>query len=135
MAGPRTCPKCGAELPTDARDQPCAACLMKLGLESWSTREVAGSGPPLLPTETETKRPDAPTPDELAGLIPQLEISRLIGQGGMGAVYEARQKSLDRTVALKIITPDAAEASDFAERFAREAKALARLSHQNHHSV
>jgi len=104
---------------------------MKMGLESWNTREAAGSGSGVLPTETETTRPDAPTPNELAGLFPELEISRLIGQGGMGAVYEARQKSLDRTVALKIIKADAAEDSDFAERFAREAKALARLSHQN----
>lgn len=131
MVEANTCPKCGAERPTDAPDQPCPACLMKMGLESWNTREAAESGSGLLPTETETTRPDAPTPDELAGLFPEMEISRLIGQGGMGAVYEARQKSLDRTVALKIIKPDAAEDSDFAERFAREAKALARLSHQN----
>lgn len=131
MAESRTCPKCSAELSADAPDQPCPACLMKLGLESWNTREGAGSGSGFPPTETETTRPDAPTPNELAGLFPELEISRLIGQGGMGAVYEARQKSLDRTVALKIIKPDSAEDSDFAERFAREAKALARLSHQN----
>ena len=49
----------------------------------------------------------------------------------MGAVYKARQKSLDRLVALKIINPGADHDPDFAERFAREAKTLARLKHPN----
>jgi predicted Ser/Thr protein kinase len=104
---------------------------MKMGLEGWHASENAESGSEMTRTQTETGKFEAPAPDELAGLFPQLEILRLIGQGGMGAVYEARQKSLDRTVALKITKPDAANDSGFAERFAREAKALARLSHQN----
>ena len=65
---------------------------------------------------------------DLAPLFPQLEILELIGQGGMGAVYKARQKELDRIVALKILPPGIGDAA-FAERFAREAKALARLNH------
>jgi tRNA A-37 threonylcarbamoyl transferase component Bud32 len=70
-----------------------------------------------------------PLPSELASLFPQLEILELIGQGGMGAVYKARQPGLDRLVALKILPPEAGRDSAFAERFSREARALARLNH------
>jgi serine/threonine-protein kinase len=47
----------------------------------------------------------------------------------MGAVYKARQSGLDRLVALKILPSDVGKDASFAERFAREARALARLSH------
>ncbi|MES2661268.1 MAG: protein kinase [Verrucomicrobiota bacterium] len=70
-----------------------------------------------------------PTIDELAALFPQFEILELIGKGGMGAVYKVRQKELDRIVALKILPPAIGETPGFAERFAREAKALAKLNH------
>jgi len=72
--------------------------------------------------------PEATT---LAALFPQLEILGLLGQGGMGAVYQARQRGLDRLVALKILPPRFSSDPAFAERFAREARALARLSHPN----
>jgi serine/threonine protein kinase len=72
-----------------------------------------------------------PTVAELAPLFPQLEILELIGKGGMGAVYKARQKQLDRIVALKILPPGIGDDPTFAERFAREAKALAKLNHPN----
>jgi serine/threonine-protein kinase len=52
-----------------------------------------------------------------------------IGQGGMGAVFRARQKSLDRIVALKIMPPSIAKDAEYLERFQREARASARLSH------
>jgi serine/threonine protein kinase len=71
----------------------------------------------------------APAPAELAPLFPQLEILELLGRGGMGAVYKARQLKLDRFVALKILPPDLGREAAFAERFAREARALARLNH------
>jgi serine/threonine protein kinase len=70
-----------------------------------------------------------PTPEQLAPLFPQLEILELVGKGGMGAVYRARQKQLDRIVALKILPPGVGENAAFAERFTREAKALAKLNH------
>jgi serine/threonine protein kinase len=72
-----------------------------------------------------------PPPAALAATFPQLELLELVGQGGMGAVYKARQKRLDRFVALKIISPELAGDPTFAERFAREARTLARLSHPN----
>jgi len=65
----------------------------------------------------------------LAKQFPQLEILELLGQGGMGAVYKARQKQLDRLVALKILPPQVAQTEAFAERFTREARSLARLNH------
>jgi tRNA A-37 threonylcarbamoyl transferase component Bud32 len=73
----------------------------------------------------------APSADELAAYFPQLEILELLGQGGMGAVYKARQVKLDRLVALKILPSAASRDPAFAERFMREARALARLTHPN----
>src|SRR5262249_16777274 len=58
-----------------------------------------------------------------------LEILELLGQGGMGAVYKARQLKLDRLVALKVLPAQAGHDPAFADRFAREARALARLNH------
>src|SRR5207302_8666121 len=63
--------------------------------------------------------------------FPQLEMLRLIGQGGMGAVYQARQPKLDRLVAVKILPPEVARDPGFTERFSREARSLARLNHPN----
>jgi tRNA A-37 threonylcarbamoyl transferase component Bud32 len=70
-----------------------------------------------------------PTPEELAKLFPQFEILECLGCGGMGAVYKARQPKLDRFVALKILLPERQGDAAFAERFSREARALARLNH------
>ncbi|RMF41585.1 MAG: serine/threonine protein kinase [Planctomycetota bacterium] len=72
---------------------------------------------------------EAPTPEQLAPLFPALEIMELLGVGGMGAVYKARQIGLDRLVALKILPHEFAQDMQFALRFTREARALARLNH------
>ena len=72
-----------------------------------------------------------PTQEELAAAFPQLEILGLIGQGGMGFVFKARQPKLDRFVALKILPASLAADPAFAERFTREGRMLARLSHPN----
>jgi hypothetical protein len=110
------CPVCGIALPAGAPRGLCPACLLRRGLE---TNTVGASA--WVP----------PTVEELAPRFPELEIRRLIGRGGMGAVYEARQKHLDRVVALKILPPELAHDAGFADRFAREAQAMARLNHAN----
>jgi tRNA A-37 threonylcarbamoyl transferase component Bud32 len=92
---------------------------MKEGIGQGATRTGgAGAG-----------RFQAPAPEELTDRFPQLEIIELIGQGGMGAVYKARQPGLDRFVALKILSPELVKDPAFAERFSREARTLAKLSH------
>ena len=59
------------------------------------------------------------------------ELLSRLGQGGMGAVYKARQKSMDRLVALKILPKNLAKNQDFISRFLREARAAGKLSHPN----
>ena len=61
----------------------------------------------------------------------QYQIERLLGRGGMGAVYLAHELALDRDVAIKVLPPEQAGASDVRERFRREARTAARLSHQH----
>ena len=73
--------------------------------------------------------PSAPSPQELAEHFPQLKIIELLGQGGMGYVYKARQVALDRLIALKLLPGHIGKDQSFAERFAREARALGRLNH------
>jgi len=80
--------------------------------------------------------PFSPPPvEQIAEFFPQLEVLELLGIGGMGMVYKARQVNLDRPVALKILSPELSSQPAFAERFSREAKALARLHHSNIVSV
>ena len=124
------CPQCGSDLSHATPGTPCSACLMQLGLQTWNQTAESPSLPPT------TGPPDTPSAssidrEALSKQFPQLEILHLIGQGGMGAVYCARQISLNRLVALKIIKPEAKHQKDFAERFLREAQALAHLSHPN----
>jgi predicted Ser/Thr protein kinase len=114
---PNKCPQCGATLPPGALEGLCPACLLKQGAETGPPPEQVPFQPPAV--------------EEVARLFPQLEILDFIGKGGMGAVYKARQRALDRLVALKILPPAAAGGPGFAERFNREARALARLSHPN----
>jgi serine/threonine protein kinase len=73
----------------------------------------------------------APPPAELAPFFPGYEIEHLIATGGMGAVYRAVQKSLDRTVAIKILPQELSNDAAFCAGFEAEAKAMARLNHPN----
>lgn len=122
MADERQCPECGSPL---AEEGPasglCPRCLIGEGLPSQTPTRTGGGAAPF----------EAPGPSELADRFPDLEVLELIGQGGMGAVYRARQRRLDRTVALKILSPGRVRDAAFAERFGREARTLARLSHPN----
>jgi hypothetical protein len=117
---PEKCPQCGASLPTGALAGLCPACLFQQGAAGDTA--TAPNAKPFVP----------PTVEEVSKLFPQLEILGLLGKGGMGAVYKARQPALDRFVALKILPAhEVAPDPSFAERFTREARALARLSHPN----
>jgi eukaryotic-like serine/threonine-protein kinase len=59
------------------------------------------------------------------------EILSVLGAGGMGEVYRARDSKLNRDVALKVLLPDVATDPDRLERFSREAQVLASLNHPN----
>ena len=111
------CPKCQAPLPSSAPQGLCPKCLLAAAVLPTDAGQPvpAGTAPPALET--------------VAGAFPQLEILELIGSGGMGVVYKARQPRLDRVVALKLLPQALAAAPAFAERFHREARLLARLNH------
>lgn len=118
-----TCPQCRSPIPASAPDGACPSCLLNLAFS------------PDLTTPTQTSRFPAPSPESLQTHFQDLEIQQLLGQGGMGVVYRARQSKLDRCVALKILAPSRARDPIFEERFLREARTLARLSHPHIVSV
>ena len=129
MTEPVLCPQCGSEIPAGSPAGLCPKCLVLAGLES---QPPAAEPQPTQASPMAGSAGFAPSSvDELAGRFPQLEILELLGKGGMGAVYKARQKGLDRLVAVKILPPEIGSDPAFAERFSREARALARLSHSN----
>lgn len=73
----------------------------------------------------------APSLEELGKLLPAYEFHSFIAQGGMGAVYHARQRSLERDVAVKILPRELGSDPDFHRSFETEARAMARLNHPN----
>ena len=145
---PRRCPACSAEIPATAPQGLCPKCLL-LGVAS--VAESSGLSDVLNPVDldlTNERRPvpvsararssraqandprqTPPSVEELAAAFPQLEVLELVGRGGMGFVYKARQPKLDRLVALKILPGHLASEPSFHERFEREARVLAKLQH------
>ena len=115
-----SCSRCGTVISAEAAGGLCPRCLMALNFDSRTMPE--GEEPPHAPILT---------PEELAEKFPQYEILECLGRGGMGVVYKARQKSLDRIVAIKLLPPERVGEARFSERFAVEAATLARLSHPN----
>lgn len=128
MSDTNVCPDCGAGIPASAPAGQCPQCMIKAGF---------ASDEPLQSQFAETASAgnlsdfEPPAIEQLAELFSQIEVLELLGKGGMGAVYKARQPALDRLVAVKILPPEIGRNSTFAERFTREARALARLSHPN----
>jgi len=109
----KTCPECGSTLAEGAGV--CHGCLLQ------QVMKTATGG-------DEVRQPPMP-PEMIADHFPQFEIQECLGRGGMGVVYLARQKSLNRMVALKILAPEREEDEKFAERFAKEAELLGRMNH------
>ena len=103
-----SCFKCGAQLDAGVTGDVCPKCLLGLGA----------------PTEVEKLL-------EPGTIFHGLEIVQLLGRGGMGIVYKARQPQLDRFVAVKILPRTLGRDPEFADRFTREARALAALMHPN----
>ncbi len=71
-----------------------------------------------------------PTVEEMQNLLPQYDVQRFVAKGGMGAVYQGAQRSLQRVVAVKILPPGIDDGDmQFASRFKQEAQSMAQLSH------
>ena len=113
------CPNCDSPLPKSSPQELCPACLMRQALVS---QTIASD-------ESKREALSPPSPEEIADQFPQFEILECLGRGGMGVVYKARQKSLNRLVAIKILASERSGEARFAERFAREAEILAQLNH------
>jgi predicted Ser/Thr protein kinase len=115
----RVCSRCGKKIPASAAEGWCTCCLL-------AAAATASEGP-----GTTRGGWVPPSITRVAPAFPNLEIVELIGVGGMGAVYRARQPKLDRWVALKLLPEGSGCDPAFGERFLREARVLARLSHPN----
>ena len=110
----KTCPSCGADIDPDHPQGLCPACLLQEGLKP----EAPGVEGDPVRKALEAK------------LHGQYRLIRLLGRGGMGAVYLARDLTLDREVAIKVVKTDEG-AREVYDRLRREAKTAARLSHPN----
>ena len=128
MTDTLNCPHCGRPVTHPGLGGLCPECLLQAGAPTRDGTEALGPhGTVVRPGKPTTP----PAPTQIAAHFPQLEVLEYLGRGGMGLVYKARQTRLNRLVALKVLAPEKERDAQFAERFLREAQALARLSHAN----
>lgn len=126
MTNTDTCPQCGSTL-TDPESKLCPGCLL-ISATAEPTADSAVDPTFITPVANSFEPPESA---ELDKLFPNLDVLELIGRGGMGAVYKARQQDLDRLVAVKILPREIQGDPTFGERFLREAQTLAKLNHPN----
>ncbi len=121
----RRCPRCGRQLPPDAPEGLCAACLLTAGTET-----LTGSGDATATEVASTSDPSRPGPPRLVNgqVWGPYRIVRLLGRGGMGEVYEAEQLETGRRLALKVLR-DTLRGGEDRARFLREGQLAASISH------
>ena len=125
----RVCRKCTSEIFADAPEGLCTACLFETGLSLLADPSAVEAGDSGRDDCVALDSKKAPRPAKMFGSFGDYELLEEVGRGGQGVVFRARQRSLNRTVALKVIVLGQWATEAHLKRFRLEAEAAARLEH------